>query len=364
MKKRPLVAVLNTLEATAAQVITDSTAGYWFIAKTSAGKENLLGPFPIGKIKRADSYAAQAEVRQAVLIGCDKAEVIAASTRYRIEIGTAQDKYESEKSGHAIHAYTTASSLSGDADTDRKTVYSALVDKINNYAGNNVTAYLAHEFDFTAGTDTADGTPTIGATYTQATSSVTGLLGKVSLSSGTWAGDNAAGTVWVYACSADPTDAAYDWTGETSITLTQTNATLKLGQGIVIVDDAGYFTSNLGRSGANYVGTTQGFATAVPEIIINPVYPMGVGSVMKSLMPVFDHTNLEVIRGDLAYDFQDGMEPDAAKTYTKHVIVLEDGDEDAIGATKESAEKVVVVYAYDSNGTYDTAFTNAIAALT
>ena len=174
MKKRPLVAVLNTIEAGSTKhVIKDTTLGEFGIIKTSANKELLLGLFKTATLKTVESFDPVAENPQVVLLGASATkETIVAETRYRVEIGNLEDEYETSKRELTKYAYTSPTALTGDADTDRLNVYTALVSKINAFAGNNCTAYLVHEFDFTAGTDTADSVPTIGATYTQATSGV------------------------------------------------------------------------------------------------------------------------------------------------------------------------------------------------
>ena len=52
MKKRPKVAILNTIEDTRVNLIQDTNE--WGIVKTSAGNELLLGMFRIGKLVRVE----------------------------------------------------------------------------------------------------------------------------------------------------------------------------------------------------------------------------------------------------------------------------------------------------------------------
>jgi hypothetical protein len=353
MKKRPLVAVLNTIESGSTKhVIKDTTLGQFGIVKTSANKELLLGLFKTATLKSIESFDPVAENQQVVLLGASATkETIVAETRYKVEIGNVHDEYETSKKELTKYAYTSPSVLTGDADSDRLNVYTALVSKINAYAGNNCTAYLIHEFDFTDGADTADSVPTVGATYTQETSGVTGILAAYTLSSGTFAGDDAAGTAWIYNTSDDPTDEALDWTGETSITLTQTDETLILGTGLACVDDAGYFVSSINRTGQNAYYATQGFSANTQFVVAEaPVYAMGIGSVMAALQPSYDKSKQDAIDGRLEFELVDNASFDTSKTYRKYVFNWLDGGESALSGEREHSYSQVVLYADYASG--------------
>lgn len=362
MKKRPIVAVLNTVAAAGANVLDESsTTGLWSIVDANGAA--ILGPFPSGSLKRTESFDSVAENPEVVLLGASTTkETIAAETRYKVEIGNPADKYESEKRGTTVYAYTTPTALSGDADTDRLNVYTALINKINDYAGNNCTAYKLHEFDFTLGGATGNDALPVGTTITQATSGVTAVVGKVSLSSGSFAAGTAAGTIWVYNASGDPTDGALTWSWASS-TLTQTNATLILTTGLACVDDSGYFISSIGRNGANYYGATQGFKTSQFEVAEAPVYALGIGSVYASLAVKYDITKMDAIEGDLNFEALNDTF-DSSKTYRKYVFTVSRGDEEALGATKEDILTEVVLYADESNGTNLANLDTAIGNLT
>lgn len=371
MKKRPIVAVLNTVEDTAVNLITDTNE--WGIIKTSAGKELLLGMFRKGMIVRAESFNPVAEAKQIVTIGADVTpEVIVASTRYKIEIGNPDDKYESQKKGPAIHAYTTAAALSGNAATDRSNVYTALNTKINAYAGNNVTSYLLTIAAYTLGGSVGDAATNfiIGENVEQETSTETARIAKCTITSGTFAGDDAAGYVWVFNISdvsawletakkltADGTVAGVS----TNCIITVTNATTVHNTGLVIEDDAGYFISNISRAGVNWVGATQGWTTSIAVVALASAYALGIGSVMAQLIPRYDHGKVAVISGFLEYELQNDDAFDIAKTYRKYVITIADGDENAMSAEKEKAEQEVILYvdyAASHIGDLDTAIGN------
>jgi hypothetical protein len=362
MKKRCVIAILNAIEAAGANVITDATAREWGISTLSTNKENLLGPFRYGKGVRVEYFAPLAEVRQLVLIGCSTTkETIVASTRYRIEIGNPESSYESHRQGPAIFAYTSSATLSGTAATDRAVVYRALRDKINAYAGANCTAYTLTYAAFTGGTSTDDTTNfVVGETVTQETSALTAKVAKCTITGGTFAGDNAAGHIWLYNLSTETgwLETAKTLTASAHVVaatilvpavsdciVTVTNATTVHATGLAIVDSAGYFTSNIQRGGKNSVGVTQGFSTDTPEVAITAVYAMGIATDMINQKPVLDPSKQDLLSGSLEYDFQAGSAPVAGYTYDKCVIVTADGDEDTNG-TLETAERESILYVY------------------
>lgn len=367
MRKRPYVAIINTLEAAGANVVDDTTGEFWSVMKASADA-NALMTFDYGKVVSYNFIASQAEVRQHVTIGASTTkETIAASTRYAIQIGNNEQDYETHRQGLIVHAYTTAATLSGDADTDRQVVYDAIIAKVNAYAGNNVTAYSLTYVAFTLGSDGSGSELnfTIGETVTQASSSETAKVAKCDITSGTMAGDDAAGNLWLYDISDEAAwlETAVTLTGgTTTVVVTQTNATTQHATGICVVDDAGYFTSKIGRGGANYVGLRSGFSTDVTVVSAAAVYEQGQGTTMLAQKPVFDHSKQDLISGSLEYDFQDGDVAVSGTTYRKYIIVYRDGDEDAIGATEESVLSEKILYVSEANGTNLGTFHSALAA--
>ena len=365
-----MVAILDVVEAAAANIVSD--AFEWSIVKTSAGGVRLVGPFRVGKITRVETFVPVAEVRQIVNIGVDATpEVITASTRYKIEIGNPDDKYESQRRGPAIHAYTSAASLTASAPTDRLNVYTALAAKINAYAGNNVTAYLLTVHDYTAGASTKDqDNYIIGEIVDQGTSSETARVAKCLITSGDFPTENAAGKIWVFDISdtaawLDTAVAlvARDGTGQSDCTVTQTASTQEDGQGIALEDDAGYFISNIARTGMNWVGATQGWTVSVAAIGLVGVYSMGIGATMIQLIPRYDHSKQDVISGFLEYELQNSDVFDAAKTYQKYVITIAEGDEDSMGATVEKSETQVILYFDYADVANFAAFDTALALL-
>lgn len=345
MKKRPIAAIVNTSLTGGANLWDDTTAKHWGWVKDS-NKTRLLGPYPYGKVKRVDIIDPVAETLQVVSIDCGTTkETIVASTRYRIEIGNPEADYETQGQVPTKVAFTSAATLSGNADTDRANVYTQLVSRINAYGGSNCTAYNVYVTDYTSGGATGNATPVIMQSATQQTSSVTAKFLKWTVTSGTFGAGSAAGKVWFYDVS-DMTaclTTAVTWTYGTT-TLTQTNGTGVKNTGIAIVDNAGYFTSNLQRGGANFVGLTQGFKTVVATVEQSPVYSIGIGTDMLNQLAKFNYEKNDAISGSLEYVFEEGSLPVAGNTYTKFVVTYLRGDENALAGEPQEVEHQEVMY--------------------
>ena len=335
MKRRPYMAILNSYAAT--NVVDDTTAKHYFIAKTSGGTDDLLGPFKYGKTSKVESIDPAAEVRQMALIdGGSSKETVTADTRYKIVIG--RDRYESTRLNPVPFAYRSPATLTGTAATDRANLYTALAAKVNANTAINAVAYTLTSVDFTLGTDGA-GTAlnfTVGETVTQATSSETAKVAKSTIASGTMAGNDAAGTIWLIDIS--DKDAwltiAVTLTGGTSLcVVTQTDATTVHDTGLSIWDNAGYWLNPLGREGRSLVTTAEGFQTATTEISAAAVYAQGIGSDLAAKTATLSRDARDVTNnGFLDYVSIDGTLFDTSNTYREYIITVYDGDEDALAA--------------------------------
>ena len=155
--------IINTLPTTGGNAIfDDTTAEHWGFCvdgtdNTATAPQLIWEPIPYGSVVDTEVLASQAEVRQLAILGASTTkETIVASQRYKIEIDSFNQDYESAKRPVAQHSYTAAATLSGTAATDRANVYTALISKINAYAGNNATAYALMYQPFTLGTSAGD----------------------------------------------------------------------------------------------------------------------------------------------------------------------------------------------------------------
>ena len=359
--RRPVVGIINTLQASGDNVKDDTAAEHYGLCDIdTADPVNFLHePIPYGKTVKVESFSAVAEVQQIVVIGGENKETIVAETRYKLEIHNSEDKYESHFQPPAVHAYSTGVTIPA-ADAARTLVYSALVDKVNSYAGNNATALLLFEKAYTLGGATGNETPIVGEVATETTSAATARIMSWTITSGTFAGGDAAGMVWMALLTGTLSAITKTWAYGASSTLSGTDAPL-LGQGIAIEDNAGYFISNLGRPGLNWVALTQGFTTDTAVVGLAGAYALGIGSVMAALKPTYDHSKQEVVNhGLLEYEFTRGDTVDAAKEYTKIVITVQDGDQDAMDYQNVHINKQYIIYADESNGTN---LTNLLSAL-
>jgi hypothetical protein len=349
MKKTPDVALISVSLTGGANLFDDTVARQWSWV-SDALYSRLLGPFPYGKVKRVDIYDPVAEVLQIASIDADVVptkQVIVANTRYGIVSGNPDSTYESFPIGATKVGFTSASVLSGNADTDRANVYRALVSRFNAYSGGNAKASEVAVIDYTSGGATGNATPVIGDVLTQTTSGATAKILKWTITSGSFGAGTAAGKAWLYDIS-DPVamllTPAKTWTYRTTSLLTQTDATGVKATGIALVDNAGYFTSNNARGGVNYVSVNGGFSTVGPIIDRGSSYSVGIGSDMLARMPRLDPTGQECVTGTLEYNFENKAIPDPAKTYTKFVVTYETQLEESLAATLVETESVAVCY--------------------
>ena len=362
--RRPVVGIINTLEASGDNVFDDTSALQWGMSglNTADPIANLHELIPYGKTIKVESFATVAEARQIVVIGGATIEVVAASTRYKIEIHNPEDKYESHEQPPAVHAHTSPAVLTGTAATDRFNLYTALVSKINNFAGNNVAALLLFQKAYSGGGTTGNETPIVGETATETTSTATARIISWTITSGTFAGGDAAGVIWMAHLTGTLSAVTKTWTyGSSSSTLSGTDAPV-LGQGIAIEDDAGYFISKLGRPGISWVAVTQGFTIATSTVALAGAYALGVGSVMAALKPVYDMSKQEIVNhGLIEYEFTNGAVADVTKTYTKLVLTVRGGDQDALDARGVNIDFQYIIYLDDSNSTNLTNCLSAVA---
>lgn len=376
--KEPIYKIINTLAAAGANVKDDTTAEQVVICEDNAADPvvQIHDPIEYGRTKSVDYYASAAEVRQIVTIGASVTkETVVASTVYKVLIGSPQHSYETMKGRQSVHSYRSPAVLTGTAATDRAQLYASLVDKINAYVDNWVTAYTLTYAAFTLGTSTGDADTNfiVGEIVTQETSGATARVARCDITSGTFAGDDAAGNIWLFDKSITVAGGwlvtAKTLTGagtvagiSTNCVVTVTNATTIENVGIAIEDDAGYFTSSFNREGRNQVYLNDAFTVDVVAYELAAVYSMGIGTTMYALQPVYRQDGQELISGRREFGFQ--VAPTAGKTYRKYVITYEGIYHDASGQ-KETFDRQLVLYVDESDGTnltnFNTALTTALA---
>ena len=349
--KKPLVAFLNTVAAAGANVLDDTTAKQYVVCSdnTSDPVSQILPPIPYGKIISVDYITSNAEVTKIALINTSATlfETIVASNRYKIQVVEHMGDVGTIKPKTSVYAYTAPAVLSGNAITDRLAVYTALINKINAHSAATFTASRTILVPYTAGTSAGDAETnfTVGEVVTQTTSTVTGKVAQCTISSGTMAGDDAAGYLWVYDISDyDTLDTSTDrdWTGSTSaVVVTGTAAGIKTVAGITVIDDTGYFTSDLNRGGVTNV-SIDGFSSDAVTITREGEYADGIGSVLAALYPSYTRDKRDVVSGDDKLHSNFG-EPSSSLVYTKCIISFTGGVPEALAGMAGEADKRILI---------------------
>lgn len=372
-------AVLNTVAAGGNNVVDDATGKQYIIPKTGSGADNLLPPIPYGSIKDVEYAAYVTEVTQMAVIGLDSESVVA-GRKYGIKINRVFDTIEAHGPREFKFNYTAPVVLTGTAGTDRYNMYAALAAKINAYAAPKCEAFILYKIPFTLGTTstgtvgTTTASPLVTSTTTnkvrggsagvQETSAVTMNIAAIEITSAvgtSLATNDAEGNIWVYNIS----DTASWNTGIKTLTFTDavnsenivvtancalTTATI-LGQGMVIVDDAGYSAfEELDRTMANEVFLTSGFQTAEVAVARDPYYSTGSGAVLLALTPQLNREGNDVITGDMGY-YVDGGPFDATKVYGTFKIRLKiEADADSYAGMTKQNEIIHTLWAHDDLG--------------
>jgi len=295
-----------------------------------------IPPIPYGSVNSYSYLASAAEVRQDCLVGYVE-ETIVAATRYGVDIGNFQDRYETSSQNIGKYRFTSPAVLSGTAATDRHAVYTALAAKINNHLSNHVAAYVVYKIAYTAGTAP---TAVVGETILQATSLATGIIVALTKDK-TW--DNTAvGNIWLsnVVGTWDVTSKVTTCSGGGTFT---TAAALTTGAGLHIRDDAGYF-SGIGRRGISQVIPAVGFTAALSQVIIAGVYGIGQGTAMLADWPIFDPSGLDLVSGKAENILN--AKPVAGETYRTYSINLKATPPSAEALSGMSIQKDVEIILY------------------
>jgi hypothetical protein len=342
-------AIINTLAASGGNIAIQPAAGALpklsYICSNDASNHAgtpwapvglptaILPPITGGTVVAVQKTLSAAEVTQIAIFG-RATETITASTAYKLKIGTTLEKYEGKIKGIDVYAYTSPAVLSGTSQTDLDNVMTVLVGKVNNRTSNHITAYLMYKVAFTLGTSTGDVALNFspGDTVTQQTSAATAKVAAVVITAGTLAADNAAGTIYLYNITGTWSAAAKTLTATSTTEICTTNAALVI-QGIVVVDDAGYYPAvPSNRKGPSTYFVAGGFTSAVFEVGVStattaatvagrsPVLGVGIGSRLLQDVPQFNADKTDFSTGNPAFVLNDT--PDAAKTYTRLDILF------------------------------------------
>lgn len=357
MKQLRFAGIINACATThdgdEGNIYADATAKQTTICLSKAVDPALvvpigIPPIPYGGVNSYSYLASAVEVRQDCLVGYVD-ETIVAATRYGVDVGNFQDKYESHAQNIGKYRFTSAATLSGNAATDRHNVYTALATKINNHLSNHVEAFPVYKVAFTGGT-TADIVP--GERVLQETSGIYATVAKFVITSGTFGGSDSAG--FIYLCDFDDISSwasgSKTLTGQTSTGVVTTAAVLTTGAGLHIRDDASYFVG-IGRRGISQVIPAVGFTAALNEVTRAGVYSIGQGTAMLAEYPVFDPTGLNLISGKAENILN--AQPLAGTTYRTYVISCKatPPSAESLSGAKIDKDIEIILYVDDGNGT-------------
>jgi hypothetical protein len=335
----------------------------------------IFPPFIYGSITRIQKTSAVAEVSQIQMIGVG-VETIYASTRYKIEGGNVNERHEGGNKPLSPFAYTSPAVLSGTAQTDLNNVYTVLVTKINSKVNKSFTAYLMYKVAFTVGTSTGNvrTLPVVGSTATSAAAAQTVKIAGCVVTSGTFYGDDAAGTMYVYAPAGTLTAASQIWTC-TETDCLFTTAAIPVINGIAIVDTAGYYPAFPGiRHGISAWKLSDGFVTATAPAPASGtsavsvygkagVYSVGDGTTLLAETGVFNPDKTDTVTGSAEMVTSAAFV--AGKTYTRYDFFVNSNPPSNRVADQSANSNIVYTLYLDNVDTSNvTEFDTAIAGLT
>lgn len=372
MRKQVIMkGILDTVGNTAAQLKDDTTGEQYVVCKLNSADplDAVLPPIKYGSMVSVKSAIPQAEVSQILLVGYGTDETVVASTSYKTRLTQLLRRKKGDTPVTFPYSYTSPAVLTGTAATDRHNMYSALATKINNHTTNYVSAAVLYKVAYTGGTDGA-GTATditCGETGTQETSTETASIAGITITSGTLAGNDAAGFIYLYSFSdlSSWLATSKTITMGTSLIVVTTAATPTAGAGLVVEDDAGYYGANPSvRTGASNFETLENFETAVVTTGLAFAYSRGIGSRMIQDVPVMTIGGDDVVTGD--YEFQLlGGSVDASKTYGTIKITVNNGAvADGLLSAEMTNPIVYTLYADYANTTYYGLLVTALQAMT
>lgn len=267
-----------------------------------------------GQVFTVRSIDPVAEVQQVYTIGGTVAPVVTASTSYQIRLGDNMNVESGYHQNLIPYTYVSPAVLTGTAATDRFNMYYTLAQRINRNQSNYVTAYNLITITQTNTAPFAEGEIV--------TQSVSGAVG-INMKTAAGAAAGTTGTLTLGVISGTFTTASATLTGSITGTASATAATITLGLGLRIVDDAGYYpANNLNRAGVSTVilPTNSGWATPSTMLVktTTGAYSFGQGTRMLQDVPVLQRTDNNLASG--TWEMATNNAPIAGATYQCYQI--------------------------------------------
>lgn len=302
-------------------------------AVNSGGTLTITGLMAIktASITSMTKQVSVLEVQQVVTIGSSTSPVVTAATKYQLKIAAYGGTVREGAINQLLSfGYTSPYVLTGSAPTDRYNLFSALATKINRTQSAYVTAYALITI-----TQTNTSAFAVGEIVTQSVSGATGIV-----VAGT------TGTLTLGVISGTFTSASATLTGSITGTASATAATIVLGLGLRIVDDAGYYapyTSQSFERGPSEILVTAGFAQSDLVVTTAGVVGVGQGTRMLSNVPVRELTSGNLAQG--YWFFPVNNPPLTGDHYTTYTITSTlSAFQDALSDNAERHEVVQILY--------------------
>ena len=331
---------------------------------TANGVHSIRGlpPIPTDEfVSPATENVAVTEVVKVQRIGTGTVlPVIVASRLYALAVGNPREVSEGFARKLTPIKAVAAATLSGDAKIDRSNIYRALASSINSKSFLSMTAFEIVDLAYDAQTVNF----TVGATLTGGTSGATALI----------LADVDAGVTGVLTLALIGPTTFIDFTDNEAITdgsggaAVADNATeYDRGDGLHIVDDAGYFPARPNpRLGENTVIITSGFDASLDFTVVTAaVIAEGQGADILARRMILNSTDNNFIAAS-EYGTPDTPDvPVAGNTYSAFVLEVNKkfSSEAKLGdATSGSKRIQYIVFAFDGAAGFG-AFRTAILAL-
>lgn len=334
--KKVKIGVLNAIPTTEENgVFHDDAQGIFGVvvsgeeAAAKVGTAPLvIGPIEYGADIRVDQipYAAEA----VLVVNLTDGESIVAGRRYGIKV---ESNTERVGDWPTKENYTYVAE-SGDTLAD---VYAILKNKINNNANSRVTCEFVSEAAFTLGKGTGTA---VGDIVTQETSGATALVVEVSIATGSFAGGDAAGTIYLRLLSG-----VWDATAKTLEVTTGNGVTTGVAladdlDNIITIDKGDYWMPTVNGRGGSSVVAIYGFTTVSPTVIQDAVYSAGYGPHLVLTNPVMNIYGTDVVSGDLFH----ATETPLLGTINYHQVILTVVKKANRGNLSDSISNIPMIY--------------------
>lgn len=296
-----------------------------------------LKPFKRSAFRGFRTINTAAEVRKVTDVGVAALTVLP-NTKYSVSIGNVSNTSESNTLGFKKTTYLSPSVLGVNA-TERHNMYTSLAYKINNTPGLFVFAGAA--FVITTGAPHLVSGSLVGNVVTYAGGAKTALV--LTAFNGHSGVATTAGTDAVLIPLTGGNPVVGDAFGANTI------ATITLGEGMRVIDNAGYYPENGTRGGEAAVTLSGGFSDSTHRLTAQAaVYAFGRQAQLLAKKPVFSPTRGDLISGEWSFDNNAVV---GSATYNAYVLeIAEEASLTAQSNTTSPATTHQIIWANSAGG--------------